>query len=460
MTDQTSDATTPPAPPDPELVRLEALKKRAEAQKAIAEANEAIVKANKNALVAQRPELKVEVPTETFSVGEKPYVPRLVAHGELKRAGKSVAQFVANALGDDNVRDAKVLIVQSFDLTRDHGIYKTMTSMLANFRSLLDDALESLAPPPHAPASRRMSAVETTEGRLDEADAKHIGAQGGELGLMASPLLAAGAVVDTALSGLSAALTLMRSNVTIRDSEFTLRPATVVAAVAGPLEGLGVDVSVAGFTPLTSDEVFGLFRELEERRHRLVKAQLVLQRGTIATLTGEVASLRERLQGLHQKRDSFVMSDPPTDTGTVDGAIEDLAAELAEKEFSLAESSAYVEASSKLITALDAFIATAHASADAQGLPPVVTAAVLEGFLAESEKRYVMLVDAEGGGQSQYEEKVGKDKVLHIGGVSLSFLMVDAQGTVVASGVETRLGSTSHVIGNPKFEKHGEKVGD
>src|SRR5262245_13213135 len=122
---------------DPELDRLVLEQKKAEARKATAEARKA-------ELSALLPDLKVDVPAETFDAGDKgSALSELLAYAELVPASVEIVKRVNDDIGD-KLKGSRILLVRSLDLAGDHGTYITVRSFQNTLKTVVIDAIARL----------------------------------------------------------------------------------------------------------------------------------------------------------------------------------------------------------------------------------------------------------------------------------------------------------------------------
>jgi hypothetical protein len=89
-------------------------------------------------------------------------------------------------------------------------------------------------------------------------------------------------------------------------------------------------------------------------------------------------------------------------------------------------------------------VLAALAALDGSGLSPVVIADQYEA----NKDAYLLLVEASyGGSESVYEEKVGRDRGLHVGSAVVSYVVVAPNCTIVNAGTVSSHMSATNKLG-------------
>lgn len=409
---------TPEVDLDPEARSLLLEQKKAEARKAIAEAHKAEIN-------AYLPDLKVDPPAETLDAGEKASpVSELLAYAELDAATGEIVTRIKRDVVLDSLDGRTVVLVPTANLTVDHGVYVTLRS----FKDVLSAALDAAI------------------ARLQEPSREHRNEE------FVPP-----AAVALVLSALPTVLSLARSNTIIRARDFTITRSAVTAALSQQLRIAKANVVVADFARVPENGIVAEISSLQRLRDALVERQSWWQIEHVDAPTPRLAKQNERLTTLYKKRDEMVAANPPQQTDDVDKAIESLRGEIAATEGKVASARFNIDLAQRIVTAADAFLAAIHAMPTGGAAPPIVTAALYERFITERDAGFVLFAEASfGGGESQTEEKIGRDKALYLGGVALSYLLTDATGFIKSSGIVCRLAETTQTIGKRSFDRESE----
>jgi Spy/CpxP family protein refolding chaperone len=408
----TATVQPPEVPLDQAATDLLLEQKKAEARKAIAEARKAELAALQPAL----PDLKVDIPEEKLDAGDKASpLSQILAYGELDDAAHRVVERIGIDLDSPGLEGSRVLLVRSLDLEADHAAYTTLMS----HRKLLTDAI--------AEATQQM------------------GEPGGAKTFGAFPIVGA---ITLAMGALPTILSLFRHNSTIRGRDFTLSAHAVAAATAAKLRAARAGVVVAGFTTVPDNQVFKDLNALQKQRDELADLQSRWRLEEAEPRGIELEAQTALLADARGKRLEALAASPPRDTGPIDHEITTIETEIAKLNSRVAVAKLNIDIAQRLLEVVDAFVTAVYATPKS-GLAPVAAAAAMHEFFTGDEGRYVLFVEAAfGGGESQYDERRGKDTAEHVGGVTLSYLLTDRSGLIRSAGVSGRLAFASQKVGD------------
>jgi hypothetical protein len=424
-----SDAPTATAPSDPELVRIDVEQKRAEARKAAAEATKAEID-----LVLP----DIEIPEETLDAGDKASpVSELLAYSGLDPATAEIVKRLLEEVPD--LKGGRLLLIQGASLSGDTGVHRQMTA----FIELLQEGL--------AEAIQRLEA--------DDPGTTIVPFNADDIHELAPAFAAPAAAIGAVLSAVPTILSLLRSNVTIRGREFRISRAAVSANTARSLRRQGVEVTVADFAAVSDSALWDKMQLIRTDRARLADLQSRWQLERIDTATLELARMNERRASLFKQRDELA-KDPKRDPDPIDQELERLAGSMRALEAVRARAMHTVALAEKVGAATDQFVLASHAIPTGGSVPPIVTAALIDGFLQGGGTKYFLSVEAAfGGGESQYEEKVGADRAKHVGGIVLSYLLTDRDAMLRSSGTAVVAVTSRADIDSDDFTWRAHMVG-
>ena len=408
-----SPTKTEEPPKDPEVERLLLEKAKAEARKAIAEAR-------RDELKAMMPDLSFEVPQGSLTPPDKASpVAELIGYSVLGDATDGIAAELRQQLTSTDRVD--VLLVDDLSLASSDAIYLQVRSQLELFRAKVDALVKALSPP-------------TDQVQL---------------------LPAASVAVGAAVSALPGLLSLFKRDVTVLGREFKIGASAVAASMVRSLaRNDGWRCYLHGFRPVPHAGVLESVKGLQERRDTLGELRLRHQITEVDAVAPELASKRARLTLRQSDRDALARE--KADTTEIDRELDRLTADLATLQARQDEARIVVGAAGTLIEAVDTFLTSLSVTPSGAKYPPIVGAALLEGLHSDEQSSphydYVLFVDvAFAGGESMYEQKVGTDRVAHLAGCVVAYLVTDRSGVVVASGTRTEFGLETHKLNAEDF---------
>jgi hypothetical protein len=222
--------------------------------------------------------------------------------------------------------------------------------------------------------------------------------------------------------------------------------------MAKSLRAADVEVVIEGFTASVDNEITQRFRSLRVDRSRMADLQSTWQFEHIDPLALQLGRMAERRTALLKQRDALVSAKPAGDPAEIDALLNSLGDDMTALETLRAGRLHVVDMAVRLGAAIDQFLLAASAIPASGAVSPIVGAAILHEFFSGGRQRYVLLVDpAFGGGESQYEEKVGRDRAQHVGGVVLAYMLTDKDGLIRSSGNVASVATSSLKVGEDNF---------
>lgn len=387
------------APTDPRLVEQQVLKGDWELRKM--------------AFDTQVAELKAVLPTlpaltsGKVDAGEEPSPIGVI--GVFKAVDRIAEEMVKRC----SELDVTKVRISADDVTgRERQAHDIVTAMIARIGHELDDLEKLLAPP----------------------------AESGTKDFIALPLVLAASMVSSLLPAVAS---LLESNTVVRSKDVNLDVDVVAAGVAGRLRKAGHEVAFGAIGVPQSRQLHQQVRA-QERRRQMLEQKLV-------EFVSEAADQEESLTAY---RDALktVLNEQAKTKGLSE--LQDLLSEIKDV-------SDQISAAKLTVRARDQRAARARANLDA--ISAVVTAltavsgerSVLDLADAYSEtKAYASLIinPVYGGASSVYEEKVGKDRGLHVGSAVASFMLVDPDGQLRDAGVLTAQAAATSTMGSSSVD--------
>lgn len=414
-----TEAESAPVELDDEAKALQLERLKAEARRDIAAARQ-------DRITSALPDLDVELPRGELDVGASgSSLPELIAYRHLDEAAGGLVDKLRN---DHKVQGRRILIISELDQTARCASHDALMQRATLLTGRLEEARTAL------PSGPRSEGTGST--KQDSSPARVT------VSVAAGLAVLVGAVPTIAR--------LLRTDTTIRPASFSVADTAVVAAVARVLRQQGAHVEVPGMRAVPENAVIEQMKRLAVLREDVADGLRrfrieVLQGGPggrLERLSARLASRRKALDGLLDDR------------GADDDSGRRLQEEVDELQDSVSGLRPVVEAhqataatADALLEATDQFLATAYTT-DAAGYSPVMSAALAhETCSGDGLALYVKASAA--GGESVYEDRIGADKALHVGGFAITWMLTDCDGEVLSSGVHTHASSVNTTLGKP-----------
>jgi hypothetical protein len=382
---------------DPRVVEQSLRKGEVEIRKLEAETRTAEV-------TAMTPTLPGEIPSGKLDPGNRASpIGTVGAYGSLDAIASRIASVVPQG--------AKVRISSTDVVTRERAVNAAVSSTLSHIETDLASAENLLVP---------------TRGVLP-------------VGALAAMSFAAAAVP---LLG-----SLMRSNVSVRSSDITISFRSAAAAIARELLKRSNGTIVLDGAPLpASGALLAKAHELQRKRDALALAVAKYRVEHVDEPSPDVAATAERLAAIKAFSSELAKKkEQASEMEDVIALVENAARTASEKRRLFAEHAGRVSMVTKVVDDVSAAL-NALMTANTSGLSAIDVA---EAYEANKDAHVLLLEAAYAGAESIYEEKVGKDRGLHVGAAVVSYVLLDPTSSVVGAGnvsaqlaAKNKLGST------------------
>ena len=379
------------APPNPQAQALANRKARVEVRKLTAEAR----KAELDALV---PKLPADLAGALNAPDKASPVGALAAYRALSRIGRTVATAVPH--------EVTALWIVPDDLpARARGAYELISAELTRFEASL------------ARASALLDAAPT-----------------GTPGDRSPGLSAATAVPAIVAAALPSVAALFKTETTVRGRDVAIGFLPLAATVAQKVRDARASgpprISVAGFGVVPASGLVARLAAVEESRDRLAERLASFRATAVDEPTPDLAAASQRLAGLRTALEAEAKKATP-ELAQLLADLEQAARNQATLRTELATKVADAEVAEAVLEAVDAFLTSTSTPGASGSQPPLAMAAAYD---AHQDAHVLVLDPSFAGAESVYEEKVGKDRGLHLGVVAATYLLLAPDGTLVASG--------------------------
>jgi hypothetical protein len=331
----------------------------------------------------------------------------------------TVADTIVEAVGAEGVGATAVLIVEDRALAQSEAPRAEITGRLALFAERFAAAQLSLDVPADAPQAQQ--ALLTPQ--------------------VAPVLAAAPAVGQAALGvvGLAADLIgMFKTDYSIKGRDVNVDYAALAAAVAGKLTAGEKTVVIDGMQSLENSPTIAALNDLLEARAKLEE---LADRRTAVELdptTAQIDALNARITAASAASDKAREAGKADDAQRADALLADLRTQLettASDDYRLLK--AKIAAATALIASFDQYVTAISAVPDGQTYPPIVAAALRDVLHQEGGPSHVLflaVLSAAGEMITQTGLFSSNRHVGLIGAVAASYILVDEEGVVRASG--------------------------
>jgi hypothetical protein len=401
-----ADDATAPVPLDDEARALKLQQAKAEARKAILDAN----LASAQALV---PTIDTSALKETVSLeGEAGSVVNTVAAGQLKK----VADAIVKIVGGKAEPGSRVILVEGRAVAEADLAYTDIVERFRWYEDKFDEVIQQV----------RQPAEEIVESLIT---------------------LLIGA--STVVSAVTSTLGLLASDTSMRDRKVALDDTALKAALAGRLKAAGLEPVIEGLTSTADSEVMRRLSGLWDRYAELKRAKTEKQL-EIDDRKAEQAAIDARIASVQADYDKARKDGDEPTARRLATYLEELRKERVEKGFKQREKNTIValEAATWLMSMFDAYaaaISTLPAGAARSPLQAAALREVVHGRKAGEHLLFATITAAGGDAIQKQSNALGLGaRTTFMAGVVVTWMLIAADGKLVAADVESRFGEEQY----------------
>lgn len=429
-TAQDSTVPTTQAVKDPRLVEAELNAAIAEQEEKEAKSKQAKAEADKAALLTKLPTSKTEGVDGSITLGEETgYYAEILAYESLENGAKAISAIVKKKKPNN-----AIVLVDTLDFTSDAALHSLMKNELKRVINQLD-TLDS-----NSEIALYTEASEDNEFLIiDEKDESIVAAA-----LVALPQIL-GAARDVSK--------FFQTQLTAKNRKVTLNNTALTADLAGAL----LEVGLKPILPKSITSPLGSFSKNYGELHRLRNA--IDSRKLIAStyaarkkssLETEKAQLQSDIKAAETKIVELKKDKKPTKPQ--DEIIQVAKLKISQIDFYLAELETkraliigYLDAGLKAADDLTGTLTTANT----EGVTPFQAVSVIDYITSHPSYNLLYAEIVSQGAEIQTTKKAFSGDIAYIGGASISFLLLNHAGEIIAAGTEKKLKSQKFKRGKP-----------
>jgi len=231
------------------------------------------------------------------------------------------------------------------------------------------------------------------------------------------------AAIGAAVGVLPSVLQALRTNVSIRPVAFEVQDIAVAASVGRSIGQLEAKIKVFGMTAVPTNAATEKLDQLQELRDEVADAFRAFRITALeGGLGGQLARELARLALVQKEFDARLEDGNESARTELRKAILLLQESISRLQPKVDAERATAANAQALVEAVDSYLVAAYKT-DESGMSPAALAALVHDACESDGNMNVLYLKASAaGGESVYEERWGRDKALHVGGIAVTWI--------------------------------------